>query len=48
LPWRTETRKSDSRTLQLYKRNTDIRNVRQVTVLSAEELEETARLLAFR
>ena len=39
------TRKSDSRTLQLYKRNTDIRNVRQVTVLSAEELEETARAL---
>lgn len=39
------TRKSDSRTLQLYKRNTDIRNVRQVTILSVEELEETARSL---
>lgn len=40
-----ETRKSDSRTLQLYKRNTDIRNVRQMTVVSAEELAETAAAL---
>lgn len=39
------TRASDSRTLQLYKRNTEIRNVRQVTLLSTEELEETARAL---
>ncbi len=39
------TRKSDSRTLQTYKRNTDIRNVRQVTILSVEELEETAQAL---
>lgn len=39
------TRASDSRTLQLYKRNTPIRNVRQVTILSREELEETAQLL---
>lgn len=39
------TRKSDSRTLQLYKRNTDIRNVRQVTILSQEELNDTAKAL---
>lgn len=39
------TRKSDSRTLQTYRRNTDIRNVRQVTILSVEELEETAQAL---
>lgn len=39
------TRKSDSRTLQLYKRNTEIRNVRQVTILSVEELSETAKAL---
>lgn len=38
-------RPSDSRTLQLYKRNTDIRNVRQVTILSAEELDATAQAL---
>ena len=36
------TRKSDSRTLQLYKRNTDIRNVRQITLLAQEELEDVA------
>ena len=40
------TRKSDSRTLQLYKRNTDIRNVRQITIVSQEELDEVAKLLA--
>ena len=40
-----ETRASDSRTLQLYKRNTPIRNVRQVTILSVEELEATAKAL---
>lgn len=40
-----ETRLSDSRTLQLYRRNTTIRNVRQVTVLSVEELEATAAAL---
>jgi MOSC domain len=41
-----ETRKSDSRTLQLYKRNTDIRNVRQVTLLAQEELADIAKRLA--
>jgi hypothetical protein len=38
------TRKSDSRTLQLYKRNIDIRNVRQITILSEEELRDIAAL----
>jgi hypothetical protein len=36
------TRKSDSRTLPLYKRDIDIRNVRQLTLLSVEELTEIA------
>lgn len=36
------TRPSDSRTLQLYKRDTEIRNVRQITILSEEELAATA------
>lgn len=36
------TRKSDSRTLQQYPRNTDIRNVRQLTLLSVEELGDIA------
>jgi hypothetical protein len=36
------TRKSDSRTLRLYRRDTDIRNVRQLSLLSAEELAEIA------
>jgi MOSC domain len=39
------TRKSDSRTLQLYKRDTDIRNVRQVTILAEEELADIAKTL---
>jgi hypothetical protein len=39
------TRKSDSRTLQLYPRDTDIRNVRQLTLLSVEELAEVAAAL---
>ncbi len=39
------TRKSDSRTLQLYKRDTDIRNVRQVTILAQEELSDIAKAL---
>jgi hypothetical protein len=39
------TRKADSRTLPLYKRNTDIRNVRQVTILSEEELTDIATAL---
>lgn len=34
------TRKSDSRTLKQYPRNTDIRNVRQVTIVSEEELSD--------
>lgn len=36
------TRKSDVRTLKQYPRNTDIRNVRQVTIVSEEELKEIA------
>jgi MOSC domain len=36
------TRKSDSRTLKQYPRNTDIRNVRQLTIVSEEELAEIA------
>ena len=36
------TRKSDSRNLKHYPRNTDIRNVRQVTIVSEEELAEIA------
>jgi MOSC domain len=40
------TRKSDSRTLPLYKRNIDIRNVRQLTILSQEELADMAKRLA--
>jgi hypothetical protein len=39
------TRKSDSRTLMLYKRGLDIRNVRQLTLLSAAELAEVAQRL---
>jgi hypothetical protein len=39
------TRKSDSRTLPLYKRNIDIRNVRQLTIISVEELAEIATRL---
>jgi hypothetical protein len=36
------TRKSDVRTLKQYPRNTDIRNVRQVTIVSEEELSNIA------
>lgn len=36
------TRPSCSRVMNLYPRNTEIRNVRQLSLLSAEELEETA------
>jgi hypothetical protein len=39
------TRKSDSRTLPLYRRNIDIRNVRQITILSVEELADVAERL---
>ncbi len=40
------TRKSDVRTLPLYKRDIDIRNVRQLTVVSVEELADIAARLA--
>lgn len=40
-----ETRLSDSRTLQTYKRNTRIRNVRQITIISVEEMAEVAHAL---
>ncbi len=36
------TRKSDSRMLKQYKRNTQVRNSRQVSILSVEELDEVA------
>ena len=36
------TRKSDSRMLKQYRRNTEVRNSRQVSILSAEELAEVA------
>lgn len=36
------TRKSDSRMLKQYKRNTEVRNSRQLSILSAEELAEVA------
>jgi hypothetical protein len=39
------TRKSDVRTADLYKRDIDIRNVRQVTILSVEELADIAAAL---
>lgn len=39
------TRKSDSRTIPVYPRNIDIRNVRQATIVSAEELAEVAARL---
>jgi hypothetical protein len=39
------TRPSDSRTIRQYPRNTPIRNVRQLTLLSVEELAEIARLM---
>jgi hypothetical protein len=40
------TRKSDSRTLKQYPRNTEIRNVRQVTLVSEEELKDIAQAMA--
>ena len=40
------SRKSDSRTLALYKRGLDIRNVRQLTLLSVEELAAIAEALS--
>lgn len=39
------TRKSDVRTIKQYARDTDIRNVRQLTVVSEEELAEIADLM---
>lgn len=39
------TRPSDSRTIRQYPRNTPIRNVRQVTLLSVEELAEVAGIM---
>jgi MOSC domain len=40
------TRQSDSRTLTLYPRGIDIRNVRQLTLLSVEDLADIAARLA--
>jgi hypothetical protein len=39
------TRLSDSRTLLTYKRNTVIRNVRQLTIISVEEMAEVGRAM---
>jgi MOSC domain-containing protein YiiM len=39
------TRKSDVRTIKQYARDTDIRNVRQLTLVSEEELAEIAGLM---
>ena len=39
------TRPSDSRTLKQYPRNTEIRNTRQATLLSVEELADIARAM---
>ena len=39
------TRLSDSRTLQTYKRDTTIRNVRQMTIISQEEMADVARAM---
>jgi hypothetical protein len=39
------TRPSDSRTLRQYRRNTAIRNVRQLTLLSREELADIAAIM---
>lgn len=40
------TRPADVRTLMLYKRDTPIRNVRQLTLVSVEELQEVAMAMA--
>jgi MOSC domain len=39
------TRQSDSRTLLTYKRNTPIRNVRQLTMISVEEMADVAKAI---
>ena len=43
-----QTRKSDSRTLAVYKRGLDIRNVRQLTLLSKDELQVIADELGIK
>jgi MOSC domain-containing protein YiiM len=40
------TRPADVRTIMLYKRDTPIRNVRQLTLVSVEELHEVAQAMA--
>jgi MOSC domain len=39
------TRQSDSRTMLTYKRNTPIRNVRQLTMISVEEMDDVAKAM---
>jgi MOSC domain len=39
------TRLSDSRTLLTYRRNTPIRNVRQLTMISVEEMDDVAKAM---
>ncbi|MEO6608398.1 MAG: MOSC domain-containing protein [Aestuariivirga sp.] len=39
------TRASDVRTIPVYRRDTEIRNVRQMTVISIEEMEDVARAM---
>ena len=39
------TRASDSRTLPVYQRNTEIRNVRQMTIISSEEMVDVAQAM---
>lgn len=39
------SRASDSRTLLLYPRNTDIRNVRQITIVAPDEMQDIAAAL---
>lgn len=39
------TRKSDSRMVKQYKRNTEVRNSRQLSILSAEELADVANVM---
>lgn len=40
------TRKSDSRMLKQFKRGTPVKNARQVSILSTEELADVARIMA--
>ncbi len=39
------TRPSDSRNLPIYRRDTEIRNVRQLTVIAVEEMDDVARAM---